>query len=52
MLSGSFQNLLNMGGMPSGLNNAVAGYGYGADIDDGGFRMFPSKKEYRRDKRR
>ena len=24
MLSGSFQNLLNMGGMPSGLNNAVA----------------------------
>ena len=44
MLSGSFQNLLNMGGMPSGLNNAVAGYGYGADIDDGGFRMFPSEK--------
>lgn len=48
MLSGSFQNLLNMGGMPSGLNNAVAGvandYGYGAEIDDGGFRMFPSEK--------
>jgi hypothetical protein len=35
MLSGSFQNLLNMGGMPSGLNNAVAGYGYGVDRDDG-----------------
>ena len=35
MLSGSFQNLLNMGGMPSGLNNAVAGYGYGVDIDPG-----------------
>ena len=48
MLSGSFQNLLNMGGLPSGLNNAVAGvandYGYGAEIDDGGFRMFPSEK--------
>jgi hypothetical protein len=39
---------MNMGGMPSGLNNAVAGvandYGYGAEIDDGGFRMFPSEK--------
>ena len=48
MFSGSFQNLLNMGGMPSGLNNAVAGVvndrGYGVDIDDGGFRMFPSEK--------
>ena len=35
MLSGSFQNLLNMGGMPSGLTDAVAGYGYGVDRDAG-----------------
>ena len=48
MLSGSFQNLLNMGGMPSGLNNAVAGYGYGADIDDAGFRMSPMSQSQKK----
>jgi hypothetical protein len=41
-------DMSNMQGMPSGLNNAIAGvandYGYGAEIDDGGFRMFPSEK--------